>query len=218
MTKPALIRLASATIMLVGLSLIAWGSWGYLQQYTATHTPQPIKLEQVVTTSTDTPSETPPSDSCKEQAVAPSDPHVLKMPSIGVDSCIQKVSTDQNGDIAAPSNVHLAGWYVKSVTPGEKGISLIDGHVSGRYSEAIFKRLKDLSPGTQVSVQRGDGQVVYFEVVDVTSYPAEKVMDALFNPLEGVDSQLTLITCGGKFDRQSQTYADRVVVRAKLIS
>lgn len=204
--------------MLVGLSLIAWGSWGYLQRYRATHTPQPLKLEQVVTTSTDTPSETPPGDSCKEQAVAPSDPHVLKMPSIGVDSCIQKVGTDQNGDIAVPGNIHLVGWYVKSVAPGEKGISLIDGHVSGRYSEAIFKRLKDLAPGAQISVQRGDGQVVHFEVVDVASYPADKVMDVLFDTLDGVESQLTLITCGGKFDRQAQAYADRIVVRAKLIS
>lgn len=204
--------------MLIGLLLISWGGLAYLEQYRATHTPQTLNLGQVVTTSTDTPSETPPDDSCKEQAVAPGEPHVLKIPSVGIDGCVQKVGTDQNDDIATPSNVHLVGWYVKSVAPGEKGISLMDGHVSGRYSEAIFKRLGDLAPGAQVSVQSGEGRAVHFEVVDVASYPADKVMDVLFDPLDDVESQLTLITCGGKFDRQTQTYADRVVVRAKLIS
>ena len=210
--------LVAGILIVIGLALVVYGSLAFMRQYQATHESRPLSLGKVVTESASQPDETPPSDDCMLQTVAERAPHILTIPDIGVDSCVQQVGNDPSGTIAAPSNVHLAGWYVNSVAPGEKGVSLVDGHVSGRYSEAIFKNLGKLTPGSIISVQRGNGQTVKFAVVDVASYPSDQVMKVLFEQLEGVDSQLTLITCGGVFDKSSQTYADRVVVRAKLAS
>ena len=82
--------LIAGILIVVGLALVVYGSWAFMRQYQATHIPQPLFLEKVVTESTDQPSETPPGDDCRQQTVAARAPHILTIPGIGVDSCVQR--------------------------------------------------------------------------------------------------------------------------------
>lgn len=203
-------------IVTISLGLIVYGAWGLWQWYAATHAPTPPTISsKIVTHSTDEPEETPPAcdDSYK---VAASEPRKIEIPSLGVSGCIQKVGIDQKNAVAVPANIHVAGWYTNSPLPGQKGVSVIDGHVMGRYSNAIFTPLKNAKAGDIIRIELGNTSWKEFEVVDTTSYPVGEVMNHLFTPLNDVDSQLTLITCGGTFDRSSQAYNERIIVRAKL--
>lgn len=209
-------QLKTWLIPILGVSLIGFGAWGLWQRHRATHDPVANISSKTVTYTTSKPNETPPTEACESYAVPAHQPRTITLPSIQTTGCIQKVGLDQHNAIAAPDNIHLAGWYTKSVPPGDDGMSVIDGHVSGRYEKGIFARLKDLKTGDSIEIQRGDKTWRTFNVQSVTSYPADQAAQEIFKPLEGVKSQLTLITCDGTYDKQTQTYNNRIIVRAAL--
>ena len=202
----------------VAIMLIGNGLWSFWRRYQATHMSQVDIQTETVTHSTDEPGETPPPDDCNGYQTGYDQPYKIEVPSVEVSGCIQKVGVDQNNSIAVPTNIHLAGWYTNSVLPGDKGVSIIDGHVLGRYQDAIFVNLKDIRPGDIIRIQFGDETWKEFEVIVVNSYPVNEVMDHLLPLHSGLDSQLNLITCGGNYDKNSHSYDQRVVVKSKLIS
>lgn len=204
-------------IAFVALSLLGYGAWGLWRQYRATHNPSATILAATIVHSADDPDETPLTDECESYQVPTNEPRKIEITSIGVAGCIQRVGIDQHNQIAVPTNIHLAGWYTDSVVPGEKGVSVIDGHVLGRYSSAIFGRLGEVRPGDTVRIQRGDASWLAFSVVDVHRYSIDETMSHLLQPLEGTDAQVTLITCSGTYDSRAKTYDQRMIVRAKLL-
>ena len=208
-------RLGRPVLAIVAVLLVAYGSWGLIQWFMATHNPKPVISDSVVRHSTDQPDETPPGDACKDYRVAARQPRKLELPSLGISGCIQRVGIDEANRIAVPPNIHLAGWFVGSSVPGDKGVSIVNGHVQGYYQSAIFKRLNEVRVGETVRVQFGDATERDFTIVSVDSYDIDRVATEQFRRLDGIDKQLTLITCGG-FDRKSQTYQKRILVRAKL--
>lgn len=204
-------------MLLLASSLICFSAWGFLRRYTATHNSKPIIPTETVTHSMDTPDETPPVDACDAYTAPANEPRKIEVPSIGTSGCVQKVGIDQRNAIAAPTNIHLAGWYVNSALPGEKGVSIIDGHVQGRYGTAIFTNLDRLRSGDQIKVQLGDESWREFEVVSIGTYSVNETNDELFKSANGVDKQLTLVTCAGTYNSQTKTYDKRVIVRAKKV-
>lgn len=204
-------------LCLSAVGLIVYGLWGLGRSYERTHTPSAGIPAEVVTHSTDTPDETPPVEACDNYSVPDDQPRKIDIPSVGISGCIQRVGIDQHKAIAVPTNIHLAGWYTDSVAPGEKGVSIVDGHVLGRYQDAIFKNLADIQAGASISIQFGDYSWKIFEVIAVSSYPVDQVMTQLLVRRDGVSAQLNLITCGGNFDKSSQSYDQRVIVQSKLL-
>ncbi len=216
-TKKYRRRIATGVGFTLGLGLVAYGFWGLWQQYHATHAPEVTIPKEIVTHSEDEPDETVPQEACEEYIVGDNEVRKIEIPGINVSGCIQKVGIDQNNAIAVPTNIHLAGWYVGSPVPGQEGNSIIDGHVLGRYDDAIFADLEDIETGDMVRIQFGDKSWKEFEVVDSHDYLEAKASSKLFEQLEDVDSQLTLITCSGNYDSQAQTYNKRLIVRTKLV-
>ena len=168
----------------------------------------------VVTESIAAPEETRPTEACANYKVADAQPRKIEIDAVNVSACIQRVGLDQNNSIAVPSNIHLAGWYIDSPAPGKPGVSIIDGHVSGRYNDAVFVKLASVKENDSVRIQMGDMSWINYKVLSVGSYDLNGAGEALFKQLPSVDKQLTLITCGGKYDSQNQTYDKRVIVRA----
>lgn len=214
--KPRQSLLASLALIL-SCALIGYAAFGFWQRYRATHRLPASTSSEVVTASTTTPDETAPTETCDEYAAADVRPKKIQISKVDIDGCVQRVGIDQYNAVAVPTNVHVAGWYVDSPLPGDEGVSLVDGHIVGRYSDAIFGRLHQLETGDVVRVVAGDNSVRVFEVVEVVSYPEGDATRELFKPLDGVDRQLTLITCGGRYDNASQAYDERLIVRTKLV-
>lgn len=196
--------------------MIGFGLWGFWQRHQTTNNPDPTIPTEVVTHSTDRPDETPPK--CDDSYTVPADqPRKIELPSLSVSGCIQPVGVDQENKIAVPTNIHVAGWFVDSVLPGDQGVSIIDGHVQGRYTEGIFKRLDELRPGDEVIVEFGDLSRQEFEAVSIGSYTVEQTSIEQYKALDGAERQLTLITCGGNYDPATQSYDQRTIVRAKSL-
>lgn len=178
----------------------------------------PPRDAPIVTHSTDTPDEQKPSKDSYDWVGRSNDPKYIILPSIATEGFIQNVGVDQNQNIAVPTNVHMAGWFVDSARPGEKGLSIIDGHVSGRQTGGIFENLSKLVIGNMFTVEYGDGSKKEFKVFSTRTVAEADAAEIIFNQDPGVVSQLNLITCAGKYDREARTFRDRLVVAAAPIA
>ena len=186
-------------------------------RYYLTHKPAKPLSDEAVTYSTDTPEESNATEACRGYNAAKDQPRQIELQKINITGCIQKIGTDQNNAVAVPTNVNFAGWFVDSPIPGQEGVSLIDGHVIGRYSKAIFTRLNELNAGDIVRIQYGDHSWKSFEIVQKESYTNDKAASEMFYKLPDVGKQLTLITCTGKWLQNDKTYDHRLIVRTKLV-
>lgn len=175
------------------------------------------KNNEVITYSPDKPDETKPDKDTYKWYGNPTDPKYITLPSIGAEGFLRKVGVDQNKQVATPDNINMAGWFVDTVRPGEKGNSIIDGHVSGWVNKGIFKDLIKLKSGDTYSVEFGNGDKKTFKVKEVKDVPVDEAASILFSQDPGITNQLSLITCGGKFDRASNQYENRVIVISEAI-
>ncbi len=171
----------------------------------------------VVVVSTDRPSEEPISKEKYTSTAGQSEPKYIALPTIGGGGYIEKVGVDQNNQIAVPTNIYLAGWYVEALKPSQSGLSIIDGHLDGYKHDGIFKNLAQLKIGDTFQVEKGDGSILNYKVKAVQSMSVADANTKLFVKDPAIKSQLNLITCGGKFDESKKQYDNRVVIVSELL-
>ena len=166
--------------------------------------------------------ETPISDDkIKEYTVAADRPRYLSIPSIGVvNSRVLPVGLSSSKQLLTPASIYDTGWYTGSGKPGAGGTMLIDGHNGGPTKVGVFKRLPELNKGDIITVERGDGTIFNYQVVEnqtLTLAEANQQMNKMLTtPKKGVES-LSLITCTGEWSQVQKTYLSRQFLRAILI-
>ncbi|MGW2785721.1 class F sortase [Streptomyces populi] len=154
--------------------------------------------------------------SAVEPARAPgrSVPVGLRIPAIGVDTRLTRLGLTPDGRAQVPPiTAHdRAGWYRYSPTPGQKGPSVILGHVTvGSYGDGVFRHLARLRHGDRIAVRLENGGSVVFAVTEVrTVAKADFPADAVYGDVDR--PELRLITCGGP--RSGSGYLDNVIVFA----
>jgi LPXTG-site transpeptidase (sortase) family protein len=143
-------------------------------------------------------------------------PTRLRIPRINVDSPLETLDLDPSGAMTLPSDYQIAGWYQRGAAPGDPGAAVIAGHVDSRTGAAVFFRLGELRAGDTIEVDRG-GRRVMFRVTSTGRYPKSQIPTDLVYAPTPVPT-LRLITCGGTFDYDRDTYLDNVVVFAALVT
>ncbi|NHA68709.1 class F sortase [Phycicoccus sp. CMS6Z-2] len=145
----------------------------------------------------------------------------VDIPAIGVDSVLNRTGLASDGTIAVPQpgpQFNTPAWYTGSPAPGQLGPSVLIGHVDGiDTGPAVFFKIGSLKQGQDVKVTRQDGKVVTFSIYRVQRYPKDHFPTlAVYGNTD--DSELRLITCGGKLNPYTQHYEDNIVVFAKMKS
>ncbi|MFC9245828.1 class F sortase [Streptomyces sp. NPDC057136] len=160
-----------------------------------------------------------PSASAADPALPRSAPKRLSIAEIAVNAPFTQLSIGPSGQLNAPpaDDANLVGWFQGGATPGERGTSVVAGHLDTKTGPAVFLLLGALKPGNMVDITREDGIVARFKVDSVETFskarfPNERVYADTPSP------QLRLITCGGKYDKEAKDYKDNVVVFAHLDS
>lgn len=150
-------------------------------------------------------------------------PVSIAIPAIGVRSRLLDVGRNPDGTIQVPPLndpplTNEAAWYEFSPTPGQRGPSIIEGHVdSARDGPSVFFRLGALRPGDLVNVTLADHQVAVFKISGVRRYPKDHFpTSAVYGDTDY--AALRLITCGGDFDARTHHYLASVVAFASLLS
>jgi sortase (surface protein transpeptidase) len=144
----------------------------------------------------------------------PAAPATLTIPSIGVETELERLAVRDDGSLAAPADFGRAGWFAEGPSPGERGPAVIVGHVDSRDGPAVFYRLAELGAGDRIEVVRTDGTVARFAVTDTAAAPKDAFpTEAVYGPTAG--PKLRLITCTGAFDRDARHYLSNLVVYAE---
>lgn len=151
------------------------------------------------------------------QALPRSKPERLLIPEISVDAPFTDLAIGKDGQLKPPpaDDTNLVGWYAGGVSPGEKGTSVIAGHVDTKTSAAVFARLDRLNEGDVFRVERADGRTASFtvdslETFEKDAFPSERVYGDADRP------EVRLITCAGDYDHKVKDYTDNLVVFAHL--
>ncbi|MBW8706329.1 hypothetical protein MBT84_42595 [Streptomyces sp. MBT84] len=153
------------------------------------------------------------------QELPRSAPKRIVIPQIGVNAPFSEISLDASGHLTPPpvTNKNLVGWYKGGVSPGERGTSVVVGHVDTKTGPAVFVLLRTLKPGSKLDITRADGVVTSFKVDTVETFSKAKFPDKRVYA-GNTTPQLRLITCGGTYNHKSHDYESNVVVFAHLDS
>jgi LPXTG-site transpeptidase (sortase) family protein len=202
---------SSAVLLVLGLVLLAVPAAGVL-----TSEPAPASGHSTLRGVTRPVAQARVFEHTAERSSQPVDPRLLVVDTIGISADVEKIGLTADGALSTPTDVANVGWYSGSSRPGDKGPAVIVGHVDSGDGPAVFARLAELEVGDVVTVENGGEAALSFAVSTVArhpkdSFPSEAVYGA------SPDAELRLITCGGRYDRDSG-YADNVVVFARALT
>jgi sortase A len=152
--------------------------------------------------------------------VSPELPKYISIPAINVDTTrVIQLGILKNKQIAAPENIHDAGWYRGTAKPGQSGAMFIYGHVSSPTAHGAFYNLKKLKPGDKVVVTRGDNTKYVYQVSSSKVYPYDNVdMETVLAPVDATKPGLNLMTCAGHVIRGTHEFSERLVVFTSLVT
>ena len=221
-------RVLGIGLLTVGLTLVAFvavsalsddstsGDVSAIESTLRPAQPGPIRLgPPPTTTPTEVDDELTGEDTRDSTPDPVGDPVGLRIDSLGVDAPIDAYGVNQRtGQMAVPENVTDVGWYKFGPSPGESGSAVLAAHVDLAGSgPGVFFALDELEEGDQIVVVHDDGTEAPFRVVARTTYEKEALpLDVIFSR-EG-PPVLTLVTCGGGFNRDISRYDSNVVVYA----
>jgi sortase (surface protein transpeptidase) len=149
-------------------------------------------------------------------SLAASAPERLEVPSIGVASGpLLKLGLAADGALEVPADATTVGWFGLGPTPGATGPAVLAAHVDYAGVPGTFHRLSAVAVGDEIRVARADGTTALFTAYRVAQYPKSGFpTEEVYGDTPG--AELRLITCGGAFDGTTRSYADNVVVYARL--
>lgn len=148
------------------------------------------------------------------QAPPPPAPVAISIGSIALSAPVERVGYDQRRDeMEVPRSREIVGWYEHGPSPGQPGSAVLAAHVDWNGKEGAFYDLSDVVPGTMITVSFDDGSQRRFRAEALAQFSKPDLpVDRLF--AKDGPAVLTLITCGGSFDRSAGSYRDNVVLQA----
>ena len=144
-------------------------------------------------------------------------PTSITIEGIGVtEAPVIDVGVEENGDMEIPG-ADSVGWYRFNATPGEAGSAVLAAHIAYNGDPGVFRYLADVEIGERVVVAFDDGTTSEFEIIELAQYDKQELPDDRVFAKDG-EPILTLITCGGDFNRSLRSYVDNVVAYAVPIA
>ncbi|QCX27894.1 class F sortase [Nocardioides jishulii] len=143
-------------------------------------------------------------------------PVSISIAAIDVASDLVRLGLQSDRTVQVPEDADKAGWYELGAAPGQVGSAVILGHVDSSDGPAVFHRLGELAPGARIRVRMGTGDDEVFavsrvETVRNADFPAAEVYASHGRPT------LTLVTCGGEYDRARGGYQSNVIVYSERV-
>ncbi len=141
----------------------------------------------------------------------------VALPSLGVEAPIVRVGVDTKAQMVVPKNARDVAWLDQGdMLTGPTQNLVLAGHINYSRRAGSFSRIQSLRAGDIVNVSL-NGKKLQYRVqwtclFDRQTTQAARIMGYTENP------SVTLISCGGVFDRSARTHNKRVAVRAELIS
>lgn len=159
-----------------------------------------------------------PYDSFPLDTFSDTAPLRIKIPELDVDSKVVPVGINPDQSMEIPSNIANIGWYEPGPSPGDPfGSAVLAGHRDGAEAgRGAFYNLGELDRGDVITLATKSKKLKFSvtrtEILDKRTF-ALRSQEIFASDGPGV---LTLITCGGDYDRSRGGYQANVIVTAKM--
>jgi LPXTG-site transpeptidase (sortase) family protein len=136
----------------------------------------------------------------------------LKIPALNLDTEIEYVGLTPDGKMDTPKDITKVAWYEEGAMPGEEGSAVIAGHYGWTGGKAsAFDKLHTLKEGDTIYVEDEAGDIVSFTVSHIRNYSPEDDAADVFTSTDK-EAHLNLITCAGEWNRDTESYAERLII------
>ena len=213
--------LLALSVLLVVAVAVAWAFWPTKEDRADLRTVAPIittTTTTTTTTSTTVPTTTgpkavapPPSTTTTTAPPAAVNPNRLRIPALGVDAAVVPVGLEANGDMEIPGAADV-GWYELGPRPGAPGSAVLAAHIDYNGQRGAFFDLGSVPVGAEILVD-GDGGEQRFVVSEREQVAKADVDLSRYFTNDG-PNRITLITCGGGFDKSIRHYEDNLIITA----
>ncbi|MGI8888654.1 MAG: sortase domain-containing protein, partial [Nocardioidaceae bacterium] len=150
-----------------------------------------------------------------EASDAAADPTAIRIPLLGIDQHVVELGVSGT-TLQVPDQYSDVGWWSGGPAPGERGATVMVGHVDSETGPAVFYQLSGLRRGDRVVIRSEDNSRSVFAVDKVIAYARDEFPSAQVYRSDGKPA-LHLVTCGGLFDTDRGQYTSNVVAFAPLI-
>ena len=146
-------------------------------------------------------------------------PVSIVIPAADVDAEVERTKI-VDGQMLDPSGPWIVAWYEGTALAGERGNSVLSGHVDyWDVGPAVFHSVARLGQGAEIILYGAEGGsytygVEYIERIEVASLTQEK-LNQIVGPTDY--GAVTLITCGGEFNYDTGQYYQRDIIRGRLL-
>jgi LPXTG-site transpeptidase (sortase) family protein len=140
-------------------------------------------------------------------------PSRIVIPSLAIDAPVISVGLKDDGSMEIPGAAE-AGWFKLGAWPGDEvGSAVLAGHVDHAHKPGVFIELRRLEVGSIIVLADETGRELRYTVSERFQVDKDELPTAELFRRNG-PAILTLITCGGIFDRKHHSYRDNIVIRA----
>ncbi|MDQ3541621.1 MAG: sortase [Chloroflexota bacterium] len=148
-------------------------------------------------------------------------PVAINIPEAEVDAEVE-VQQIVDGQMLNPSGPWVVSWYEQTSVVGERGNSIMSGHVDyWDVGPAVFWNLAKLQEGAEIRVVGQDGTTYIYALEYIERVYVDDLTPEYLNSPRLVGNTdyaaLTLITCGGEFNYETGEYLSRDIIRARLV-
>jgi sortase (surface protein transpeptidase) len=151
-------------------------------------------------------------------AVPVAAPVRLDYEAIGADVPVVPTGVAGDGQMEIPEDASVAGWYRFGPAPADgEGNTVIAAHAgSAQTPEGPLYGLRNARPGEAVRVEDTSGQHHAYRVTTVDQRGKDGLDLTPYFTRSG-PGRLVLVTCGGQWLPERQSYADNIIVVAEPV-
>jgi sortase (surface protein transpeptidase) len=142
----------------------------------------------------------------------------LDYEAIGADVPVLPTGVAGDGQMEIPEDAATAGWYRFGPAPADgEGNTVIAAHAgSAQTPEGPLYALRNARPGEAVRVEDASGQLHAYRVTTVDQRGKDGLDFTPYFTRTGPE-RLVLVTCGGQWLPERQSYADNIIVVAEPV-
>lgn len=142
----------------------------------------------------------------------------LDYDAIGAELTVVPTGVARDGQMEIPEDASLAAWYRFGPAPADgEGTTVIAAHAGSEHTpEGPLYQLRGARPGDAVAVADSSGQTHAFRVVTVERRGKDGLDFTPYFTRSG-PPRLVLVTCGGRWLPERQSYADNIIVVAEAM-
>ena len=143
-------------------------------------------------------------------------PRYISFTGTDLNARVINLPASDNLTLETSKNIFDASWLSQSAKPGEKGSTIITGRVSGPTSAGLFYNLDQLSEGSKITLETGNGQKYDYVFNSSSKVSSDNFNLATLSEAGSDKNKLFIITTIGDRKNDIKTYNQLMIVSASL--